>query len=207
MKKPRVLIAEDHTLVLEGIKRLLEAEVDLAGVARNGLELISAAHQLKPDIILLDISMPMLNGMEAARKLRKTLPGAKLIFLTMHKDAVYVAEALRLGASGYLLKHSLVSELIEAIREVANGRTYVTPLVRTPSNKFRTRKPAGNLTERQREVLQLIAEGRCLKEIASLLKVSVRTVEFHKYSIMRKLGLNTIAEMTKYAVRHKISEA
>jgi DNA-binding NarL/FixJ family response regulator len=206
MKRPRVLIADDHTLILEGIRKLLETEVDLVGTARDGLELISAAHRLNPDIILLDISMPMLNGVEAARRLRKTLPSARLIFLTMHCDANYVADALRLGASGYVLKSSVTSELMEAIQEVASGRTYVTPLVKMPSKVAETRRPAEDLTARQREVLQLMAEGRCPKEISSLLGISIRTVEFHKYGIMKKLGLSTVAELTKYAVRHRLTD-
>jgi DNA-binding NarL/FixJ family response regulator len=206
MNKPRVLVADDHTLVLEGIKKLIEAEVDLVGVAKDGRELISVAHRLKPDVILLDISMPVLNGIEAALRLRKTLPDAKLIFLTMHGDATYVAEALRLGVSGFVLKNSAAPELIKAIHEVVNGRTYVTPLVKIPSHAL-TRDSAARLTARQREVLQLIAEGRCPKEISSLMGISVRTVEFHKYSIMEKLELHTIAELTTYALRHRITEA
>jgi DNA-binding NarL/FixJ family response regulator len=206
MKKPSVLIADDHTLVLEGIKKLLENEVNLVGMAEDGMELIRAAHRLKPDIIILDISMPLLNGVEAARRLRKTLPRAKLIFLTMHGDATYVVEALRLGVSGYVLKRSAASELITAIREVTQGRTYVTSLVKIPSNDSGTHVSAVQLTARQREILQLICEGRCPKEISSLMAISVRTVEFHKYSIMKKLGLNTIAELTKYAIRHRITE-
>jgi DNA-binding NarL/FixJ family response regulator len=194
-------------LILEGLTKLLETEVALVGTARNGRELLSAARRLKPDIVLLDICMPGLNGIEAARQLRKTAPEAKLIFLTMHGDAGYVADALRLGASGYLLKSSTTSELIGAIREVAGGRRYVTPLVRMPSNLYRMCKSAESLTARQREILQLMAEGKCLKEISSQLGISVRTVEFHKYGIMKKLGLSTIAELTKYAVRHRLTEA
>lgn len=205
MKKLRVLLADDHTLVLEGIKKLLEADVDLVGAVGDGRELISAACLLKPDVILLDISMPLLNGVEAARRLRKTLPDAKLIFLTMHGDHAYLGEALRLGAKGYVLKKSAASELIQAIREVAEGRIFVTRLMRMPPNVSRTRKLGTGLTARQREILQLIAEGRCPKEISSLLGISPRTVEFHKYSIMRNLGLQTIAELTKYAIRHKLT--
>jgi DNA-binding NarL/FixJ family response regulator len=207
MKKPRVLVADDHALILEGIRKLLGAKVDLVGMARNGHELISDAHRLKPDIILLDISMPGLNGVDAARRLRKTLPGAKLIFLTMHDDADYVADALRLGVSGYVLKSSAASELMEAVKAVAGGGEYITPLLRLPSNISRACRSGEILTARQREVLQLLAEGRCPKEISLMLRISVRTVEFHKYSIMSKLGLPSVAELTKYAVRHRLTEA
>jgi DNA-binding NarL/FixJ family response regulator len=206
MKKPRVLLADDHDVVLEGIRTLLEPEADVVGTVRNGRELIPTATQLKPDIILLDISMPGLNGIEAARQLRKILPGTKLLFLTMHSDADYIADALRLGASGYVLKSSATSEIVEAIQEVSKGRTYVTPLVHTPRDLSPRGKSTEGLTARQREVLQLIAEGRVPKEIASQLGISVRTVEFHKYSIIQKLGVRTVAELTKYAVRHRLSE-
>jgi len=207
MKKPGILLADDHAVVLQGIKTLLEPEFDLVGTTRNGRELISVASKLKPAIILLDISMPGLNGMEAARQLRKTVPESKLIFLTMHDDADYVADALRLGASGYVLKSSTTQEILAAIRAAMRGRRYVTPLLRMPSNLPWMTKSVEILTARQREVLQLMAEGKCPKEIASRLEISVRTVEFHKYGIMQKLGLKTIAELTKYAVRHRLTEA
>jgi DNA-binding NarL/FixJ family response regulator len=206
MKKPRVFIADDHTLILDGIRKLLEPEIDLVGTAQNGRELVSSVCRLKPDVILLDISMPGLNGIEAARRLRKRLPGTKLIFLTMYSDADFIADAFRLGASGYVLKSSAASELLEAIQKAIQGQKYVTPLVRIPSSLLQSRRPHEGLTSRQREVLQLIAEGLIPKEIASRLEISVRTVEFHKYSIMEKLGLRTIAELTKYAVRHKLTE-
>lgn len=206
MKRTRVLLADDHTLVLEGLKKLLEAEVDLVGTVTDGRALIEAARQLKPDVILLDISMPLLNGVEAARRLRKTVPGAKLIFVTMHADPTYVAEALRVGASGYVLKHSAVSELVHAIHQVVRGRSYITPVMRSFSDLPGSVQPAAGLTPRQREVVQLIAEGRSLKEIGFLLRISVKTVEFHKYGAMQKLGLNTIAELTKFAVRNRLTE-
>jgi DNA-binding NarL/FixJ family response regulator len=204
MNKPRVLIADDHILILEGIRKLLESKVDFVGMAQNGRELISSACRLNPDIILLDISMPGLNGIEAARQLKKRLPNAKLIFLTMHDDAGYIADAFRLGVDGYVLKSSAVSELMEAIQKVAMGQKYVTPLVKIPSNLFQRRKLTGDITVRQREVLQLLAEGLIPKEISSQLRISVRTVEFHKYAIMKKLGLHTLAELILYAVRHEI---
>lgn len=205
MKRPRVLLADDHSILLEGLKRLLEAEVDLVGAVTDGLALIEAAQRLKPDVVLLDISMPLLNGVEAARRLRKDVPGAKLIFVTMHNDPAYVAEALRVGASGYVLKRSAVSELVQAIQQVVRGRSYITPLLR-PSDWLGTPRLSTGLTARQREVVQLLAEGRSSKEIGSLLRISVKTVEFHKYSAMQKLGLHTIAELTKFAVRNRLTE-
>ena len=211
MKKLRVLLADDHNLVLEGIKRTIESEFDLVGTAANGLELINTAHRLKPDVIVLDIFMPLLNGMEAARQLRKTLSDAKLIFLTMHEDVTCVAEALRLGVSGYVLKSSTGTELIRAIREVSRGSVYVQQSIGKPcsSQEHQLAKSlvARYLTTRQREVLQLIAEGHSTKQISSLLRISMKTVEFHKYSIMKLLEIHTIAELTKYAVRHGLTEA
>jgi DNA-binding NarL/FixJ family response regulator len=206
MKKPRVFLADDHAMILEGIKKLLEPAVDLVGSAGNGLDLITNACRLKPDVILMDISMPGLNGIDAAEQLRKKLPNTKLIFLTMHGDADYVSDAFRVGVSGYVLKSSAISELTQAIQAVVRGETYVTSLVKAPAKTAPKSASAENLTARQREVLQLMAEGRCPKEISSLLKISVRTVEFHKYSIMQKLGLYSIADLTKYAVRHRLTE-
>lgn len=206
MNRPRVLLADDHTLVLEGIRKLLEAEVELVGAVEDGLALVAAAEKLKPDVILMDISMPLLNGVEAARRLRKTVPGAKLIFLTMHGDAAFVAEALRVGASGYVLKRSASSELIEAIHGVVKGRTYVTPLVHPPRQPG-SRRLATGLTKRQREILQLVAEGLAGKEIAYRLGISVKTVQFHKGIVMERLGLHSTAELTKFAVRHRVTEA
>jgi DNA-binding NarL/FixJ family response regulator len=207
IKRPRILLADDHDIVLEGIRTLLEPEADVVGAVRNGWELVSIATRLKPDIILLDISMPGLNGIEAARQLHEILPEAKLIFLTMYSDADYIADALRRGASGYVLKSSATSEIMAAIRAVSKGQKYVTPRLKMADNLSRMRESKETLTARQREVLQLIAEGKSPKEISSQLGISVRTVEFHKYSIIRKLGLSSIAELTKYAVRHRISEA
>jgi DNA-binding NarL/FixJ family response regulator len=208
MKKTRLLIADDHTLVLEGLKRILESEFDLVGAAENGRDLVRLAAELKPDIVLLDISMPLLNGIDAARQLIKTVPQTRIIFVTMHADSDYVAEAFRSGASGYLLKRSAASELVTAIHEVMKGRYYVTPLVTrealsplfdgTPEPK----KLTTTLTTRQREVLQLVAEGRSVKEIAAILKVSSKTVEFHKAALMDRLGIHTTAELTRYAIGH-----
>jgi DNA-binding NarL/FixJ family response regulator len=205
MTKPRVLLADDHTLVLEGIAKLLESEVDLLKTVEDGRALIEAARELRPDVVLLDISMPRLNGVEAARRLRRLLPEAKLIFLTMHGDVNYVSEALRVGAAGYVLKRSAVTELIYAIHQVMSGKTYVTPLAQYPEGTARRDRRV--LTPRQAEVVQLATEGRTGKEIASILNISTKTVEFHKHLAMTKLGLNNTADLTRYAVRHRLTEA
>ncbi len=216
MKRIRVLLADDHTLVLEGLKRLLAADFELVGMVENGRELLEVAPELKPDVVLLDISMPLLNGVDAARQLKKTRPEIKIIFLTMHAEKTYVAEAFNAGASGYLLKSSAASELVSAIQEVAMGRAYLTPLIeaeglrpfidRSARSSLRARsRTAGGLTARQREVLQLVAEGRANKEIAGIMKISIKTVEFHKSEIRRNLGLGTTAELTRYALQHGIA--
>src|SRR5438552_6845470 len=208
MKKTRLLIADDHTLGLEGLKRILEMEFDLVGTVENGRDLLRMAEELKPDVVLVDISMPLLNGIDASRQLLNTSPQIKIIFVTMHADADYIAEAFRAGASGYLLKRSAASELVTAIREVMKGRYYVTPLVTREAlsplfgGTPEPRKLATTLTTRQREVLQLVAEGRSLKEIAAILKVSSKTVEFHKSALMDRLHIHTTAELTRYAIGH-----
>jgi len=205
MKRPRILLADDHTLVVEGFRRLLEAEFDVVGVVEDGRTLLTAAARLRPDVILLDISMPLLNGIDAARQLRKTQPEAKIIFVTMHADPAYVAEALREGAAGYVLKRSAATELVTAIRQALRGRTYVTPLVRGQGwQRPRSRRRSTELTPRQREVLQLVAEGRAAKQIAAILRISVKTVEFHKSRIGAQLGVHTTAELTRYALEHGI---
>jgi len=208
MKKYRLLIADDHTLVLEGLKRILETDFELVGMAENGRQLLRMAEELKPDVVLVDISMPLLNGIDATRQLLKQTPQSKVIFVTMHADSDYVAEAFRAGASGYLLKRSAASELVTAIHEVLKGRYYVTPLVTrealTPlfGGAPEPRSLSSSLTSRQREVLQLVAEGRSVKEIAAILLVSAKTVEFHKSALMDRLGIHTTAELTRYAIEH-----
>ena len=208
MSRPRILLGDDHTLVLDGFRKLLEDQCEIVGVAEDGRTLVRMAQELEPDIITLDISMPELNGVDAARKLKKTLPRTKLIFVTMHADPAYVNEAFKAGASGYLLKRSAGSELRQAVQSVMEGQCYVTPLVakglvqsvitggKLPDLKDRS------LTGRQREVLQLVAEGKTVKEIASALNLSPKTVEFHKSQIMALLDLHTTAELTKYALVH-----
>jgi DNA-binding NarL/FixJ family response regulator len=206
--RARLLLADDHTLLLEGIRLMLEPEFELVGSVEDGQALLTAAKALKPDVILLDISMPVLNGIDAAHQLKKILPSAKLIFLTMHADADYVTEAFRAGAAGYLLKRSAASELLTAIREVLNGNHYVSPLVTRNAldmlitSKNNEGKFSDRLTARQREVLQLVAEGRTRKETASALGISVKTVEFHKAAVMRQLNLKTAADFTLYAIEH-----
>jgi DNA-binding NarL/FixJ family response regulator len=210
MTRPRLLLADDHTLLLEGIRLMLEPEFELVGSVEDGQALLAAAEKLKPDVILLDISMPVLNGIDAARQLRKIVPSSRLIFLTMHGDADYVTEAFRVGASGYLLKRSAASELVTAIREVLKGHHYVSPLVTRNALELliggakADSKFADGLTPRQRQVLQLVAEGRTRKEIAGTLGISVKTVEFHKATLARELNLRTSSDFTLYAIEHGI---
>ena len=208
MNHPRVLLGDDHTLVLEGFRRLLEEHCNLVGTAEDGRTLVEAVEHLQPDLVLLDISMPRLNGIDAARKIKKNHPDMKIIFVTMHADPSYVNEAFKAGASGYLLKRSAAQELVQAIQAVMKGDYYMTPLItkNVISGLFtpgRAHIPAiDDLTARQREILQLVAEGYSAKEIASQLKISHRTIEFHKAKIMELLNLHTTADLVKYAVAH-----
>lgn len=211
MSKPQVLLADDHQILIEGLRGLLEPEFELAAAVEDGRALVAAAGRLKPDVIVADVSMPMLNGIEAARQILKEDPSARIIFLTMHSDVAYAAEAFRLGAAGYLLKRSAAAELVTAIREVLKGGVYVTPpIAKAMMNNsllgkpLQASEPASNLTARQREVLQLVAEGRTIKEIGSILNVSPKTVEFHKYRLMEQLDLRTTAALTQYAVKHGV---
>lgn len=203
MGKPRLLLADDHRIVIEGLRSILETEFDLVGTAGDGRTLLAEAARHDPDVIVVDISMPLLNGIEAARQLRKSHPRAKIIVLTMHDDLIYANRALEAGAVGYVLKHSAPVELVTAIREALAGRIYVTPSIakKRPSGQ----KVIDPLTPRQREVLQLVAEGHSAKEIASVLHISSRTVEFHKYRIMEDLQLHSNAELVQYAIKHGIA--
>lgn len=207
MSKTRVLLADDHTIVAEGLRSLLEDEFEFVGTVGDGRALLDAARNLKPDVIVADISMPLLNGLDAARQLKRDGVTAKIVFLTMHAEAQLAAEAFRAGASGYLLKSSAGEELIAAIHEVVKGRAYVTPLITKDVLSFlmgaarQPDQPAVKLTPRQREVLQLIAEGRTMKEVASILNISARTVESHKYEMMEALGVQTNAELVQYAIK------
>jgi len=209
MTRTRVLLADDHTIVAEGLASLLEPEYELVGRVQNGRDLLRAAEELAPDVIVTDISMPLLNGIEALRQLKKAKPDVRVVFLTVHADITYVTEAFRAGASGYVLKQSAAEELRSAIRVVHEGGTYVTPLIARELDDLLEADQAGEslsavLTPREREVLQLLAEGRSVKEIAAVLDISPRTVEFHKYNVMEKLGLRTTAELTQYAIKHGI---
>lgn len=207
MSRPRVLLADDHTLLLDAFEKLLAEECDVIGTASNGRALIAAAMELHPDIVVVDVAMPLLNGIDAARQLKALLPSIRVIFLTMNEDAELAAEAFRAGASGYVLKRSAASELIAAIREVARGRSYVTPLATGGLVDSILHHPSGSsheLTPRQREIVQLLAEGRSMKEVAAVLDITARTVAFHKYRIMETLHLKSTAELIQYAVRHHI---
>lgn len=207
MRRARVLLADDHTIVAEGIQSLLEDDFELVGRVGDGRELVRAAMRLKPDVIVADISMPLLNGVDAARQLKKEKCSARVIFLTMHSDAHLAAEAFRAGAAGFLLKQSAGEELITAIREVIKDRIYVTPLIAREVLELLMKSgeekgtSATRLTPRQREVLQLVAEGRTMKEIAAILGISTRTVESHKYEMMQTLGVETTAELIAHAIK------
>ncbi|HYP06136.1 MAG TPA: response regulator transcription factor [Bryobacteraceae bacterium] len=210
-KRATVLVADDHPILLEGVRRLLETEYDIVATAADGRELVAATLRLSPDIVLMDIGMPLLNGIEAARLIKRNAPQVKIVFLTQQSHRSYVQEAFRAGAAGYVLKQSAATELIRSLREVLQSRYYVSPVIagadltaRLDPNKNPSDLFGGALTPRQREVLQLIAEGKAAKEIAGIVGISVKTVEFHKAAIMEELGLRTTAELTRYALQHGI---
>ena len=206
-KRPRVLIADDHSIVAEGISSLLRKHCDVVGIVLDGRELLVEAMKLKPDVIVLDIAMPLLNGLDAADRLKSLLPAAKIVFLTMSDDPNLAAAALSLGRVGYVLKHAAASELQRAISDVLTGKSYVTPKLR-PENSVvqenRARQHSKGLTPRQQEVLQLLAEGRPMKEVADILKISEKTVMFHKYHIMESFGLKNNAELVMFALKHHL---
>src|SRR5918993_1391142 len=207
MARPRILLADDHELLLGAFEKLLSEEFDVVGQVTDGRALVAAAARLNPDVVVLDISMPLLNGLEAARQIRQKNKQVKLVFVTMVEDPDLASEAFRIGAVGYLLKRSAASELSTAIREVVNGRSYVTPLITNDliGSLLHPEAPrARALTPRQREVLQLLAEGRTMKEIATVLNISPRTVAFHKYEMMVQLKVATTAELVQYAVKNHI---
>lgn len=217
MNKPRVLLADDHSLVLAGLRRLVEDSCEVVGTVEDGRSLIEAAQRLEPDLILLDIAMPLLNGIDAARQIRKLCPNTKLIFLTMQTSPTYATEAFQAGANGYLLKRSAPMELPLAIEAVLRGQHYLTPAIAkpvldraigpsSPSPSSIKRSPS-DLTQRQREVLQLIGEGKTTKEIATLLNVSVKTVEFHKARLMEELDFHSTAELMRYAITQGLANS
>jgi len=211
-RRPRVLLADDHRLVAEALKSLLAPEFDLVGVVEDGRALVEAAGTLRPDVIVADVTMPRLNGIDALIELRQRGDRVPVVFLTMHRDATFARRALDAGASGFVLKHSAPVELVTAIRAALEGRTYLTPqlagevLESMKQGPERGGGPTAALTPRQREVLQLLAEGRSTKQIARSLAISTRTVEFHKYQMMETLGLHTNAELIHFAIKHGLVE-
>ena len=209
MTRPRVLLADDHLLLREAFTRVIEEECDVVGGVGDGRAVLAEAPRLQPDIVVMDVAMPLLNGLDAARQLRQLMPRVKVIFLTMNEDPDIAAEAFRVGAAAFLLKSSAASELITAIREVSRGRSYVTPLATQGLMNNLLHPPAPSarvvdLSPRQREVLQLLAEGHTMKEIARLLKITPRTVAFHKYSMMEQLGVTTNAELVMAAIKQHL---
>ncbi len=205
MSRPKVLLADDHAIVLEGLERLLAPEFDLVATVHNGVEMVEACATHHPDVVVADVSMPLLNGVEALRKMRRQGDTTRVVFLTMHPDVTSATRALEAGASGYVVKHAASDELVAAIRDALVGRIFVSPSLRSPA--VEERLVQGNttgleLTPRQHEVLQLLAEGRSAKEIGAILGISPRTAETHKYKLMDDLGLATTAELVHYAIRH-----
>ncbi len=209
--RPRVLLADDHRVVVEGLVKLLSPVCELVGTVEDGRALVEAAIRLDPDIVVTDISLPLLNGIDALVQLKKKHVRAKVIVLTMHRDAAYATRALDAGASGFVLKHSASAELLTAIREALKGRTYVTPLLESDARlaakttRSRTRDAASGLTARQRDVMGLVAAGRSAKEIAAALHISPRTVEFHRNEIKQVLNLRNQAELVQFALKHGIA--
>ncbi len=211
-QRPRIVLAEDHTLVAEACKKLLEPEFEVVRIVADGRALVQAAAELRPDVVISDITMPQLNGLDAGEQVLQLVPGVKLVFLTMSANRELAAEAFRRGAAGYLLKTSAASELAQAVRQALRGTRYVSPLiskldVRRFVNRQHLEGEAVTLTQRQREVLQLLAEGRSMKEVGSVLHLATRTVAFHKYRIMSVLGLKSNAELVQYAIRNSIISA
>jgi DNA-binding NarL/FixJ family response regulator len=211
--RPRVLLADDHLMVAEALRSLLAAEFDLVGVVEDGAAMIEAARSLQPDVIVADVTMPRLNGIGALVRLRQEGMQVPVVFLTMHRDASFARRALEAGASGFVLKHSASVELVLAIRAALEGKTYLTPqlagevLEAMSQGPGQGQDPVAAITPRQLEVLQLLAEGRSAKEIASALSISPRTVEFHKYQLMETLGLHSGAELIHFAIKHGLIDS
>ena len=209
MSRPRVLLADDHRMLADALKKVLEPRCEVVGTVTDGRALLEAAAKLNPDIVVLDIAMPRLNGLDAGRQLKARMPNVKLIFMTQHEDPYLVGEAFRAGGSAFLLKEAAASELIDALDQVLRGGTYVTPSAAEGQTSISLRDPkdrdhAPELTSRQREVVQLLAEGRSMKEVADELKISVRTVAGHKYAVMEQLQLKTNSDLVQYAITHAI---
>lgn len=209
MEQIRILLADDHSMMCAGLKKILEPRYEVVGSVGDGMELLKVVKELRPDVVVLDLAMPLLNGLDAARQLKKMQPHIKLIFLTMNTDSDIAAEALRAGASAYLLKTSKAPELLQAVHNVLRGISYVTPQIKRAMEEIFIRDPKAlqrskQLTSRQREVLQMLAEGRSMKEIAYLLEISHRTVRFHKVGIMEQLNITTNSELVQYAMKHGI---
>ena len=211
-RRPRVLLCDDHLLVAEALKSLLAPEFDLVGVVEDGRAMIEAAGTLLPDVIVADVSMPHLNGIDALVRLRQGGDHTPVVFLTMHRDVAFARRALEAGASGFVLKHSAPAELLTAIRAALDGQIYLTPqlagevLDSMKQGPGKAADPVVSLTPRQREIVQLVAEGRSAKEIAASLSISTRTVEFHKYQMMETLGLHTTSELIHFAIKHGLVE-
>jgi len=209
MKKPTVLLADDHQIILHALKGILEKEFQVVDSATNGVELMEKAEALRPDILVVDVSMPLLGGIEAVKQLRKKMIGLKVVFLTMHSDMVFAAKAFESGAKGYVLKHAAPAELLMAVREVAQGKTFVSPVIAGQLMEYyrsgpakKQEVPGAGLTSRQLQLLQFLAEGQSVKEISVLLKISPRTVESHKYRLMQQLNLKNTAELVAFAMKH-----
>jgi len=204
---PKMVIADDHTLVAEACQKLLESDYEIVATVRDGRALVRAVAEFRPHLVIVDVSMPLLNGLDACQQAKELCPSVKIIFLTMNHEADLAAEAFRRGASGYLVKTCAASELAIAVREVLRGKSYLSPMIAKDTVDFLLRQDkklveeADRLTERQREVLQLLAEGKCMKEVAAVLNLTTRTVAFHKYRIMEVLNIRTNAELVQYAIR------
>lgn len=211
MEKTRVLLADDHRIFIEGLRAILEPEFEIVGAVEDGRTLVAEAKRLSPDVVVADISMPGLNGIDATRQIRETDNHTKIVFLTMHSQVNYAASAFEAGASGFVLKHSAPQELITAIRETIQGRTYVTPMIAGDLIAFYQQRSGQHaelkaaLSPRQREVLQLLVQGKSIKEISAALNISARTVEFHKYRMMEQLKTRTNAELIQYALRNGLT--
>ena len=209
MQRTRILLADDHSMMCAGLKKILEPHYEVVGSVGDGMELLKVVRELQPDVVIVDLAMPLLNGLDAARHLKKMLPQIKLVFLTMNTDSDIAAEALRAGASAYLLKTSKAPELLQAVHDVLRGVSYVTPQIKRAMEETFIRDPRAlqrskELTSRQREVLQMLAEGRSLKEVSHLLHISHRTVRFHKAGIMEQLNIGTNSELVQYAMKHGV---